>query len=155
MHRRLLWFALGVEQSTLSVETGKKGKEKKVCFCRLNCFQTLYGFKSFFTPKETQEFTCLKLGAVIQNVLCSCARVWVCLSMCFYKQKYFHISCTPSLLCKTKPQRTHHTRDPCLELTDLRVEELIYPHRITTKGPNSHVALEKPTSLPHKKPEVT
>ena len=68
------------------MERGRKEKKKKVCFCRLNFFKTLYGFKSFFTPKEIQESEYGKWGAVIQKILCLCACVWVCFSSCVFLQ---------------------------------------------------------------------
>lgn len=63
-----------------------------------------------------------------------CVCVWVCVSVCvFYKQTYFHISRTLFCFGKAKPHRTHPYKQPCLELRDSRVEEFIYPHRITVE----------------------
>lgn len=79
--------------------------------------------------------------------LCVC--VGVCL--CVFLQADISPHFLHPFFCfgKAKPQRTHHVADPCLELTDPRVEEFMYPpHRITVKVSNCHEALKTPTSLP-------
>lgn len=92
--------------------------------------------KFSFTPKEIQEFKYGKWGAVIQKVFYVYVRVCVgvCVCVCvFYKQTYFYISRTLFCFGKAKPHRTHPYKQPCLELRDSRVEEFIYPHRITVE----------------------
>lgn len=103
--------------------------------------------KSSFTPKEIQEFKYGKWRAVIQKVF----YVYVCVCV-FYKQTYFYISHTLFCFGKAKPHRTHPYKQSCIELRDSRVEELIYPHRITVKILKCHRALKEKPNPPTPKP---
>lgn len=128
---------------------GEKRKRKKYVFVDLISSKHFMVSNPFLPQRKFKNSSMSSRERKYKKSYVS-ARVWVCLPVCFYKQTYLTFLAPLFCFGKAKPQRTHHTQDPCLELTDSRVEEFMYPQRITAKVWNRHRTLRPPPSLPRR-----
>lgn len=87
--------------------------------------------------------------------LCACRCVCLCV---FLQADTSTFPAPPFCFGKAKPQRTRHTNDPCLELADSRVEELIFPPwipvMVLNRPPPSLPPPPQKKSISHVNPDI-